>query len=74
MRRTLHLLTGPPAVALAAIEQQHREPGTAVTVVLLHGAAAPPLPDGVAVRRVGRDLGYGKLLELIFESDQVVTW
>jgi len=26
------------------------------------------------VRHVPRDLGYGELLELIFESDQVISW
>lgn len=74
MRKTLHLLKGTSAGALAAIEQQHGEPGTTVTVVLLHGAVAPCLPSGVAVKHVGRDLGYGELLDLIFESDQVITW
>jgi hypothetical protein len=74
MRTTLHLLTHAPGAALAAIDRQHREPDTRVTVVLLHGGAAPSLPRGVAVRHVPRDLGYGELLELIFESDQVVSW
>ena len=74
MRTTLHLLKDAPGAALVAIERQHREPDTRVTVVLLHGAAVPSLPRGVAVRHVPRDLGYGELLELIFESDQVISW
>ena len=32
------------------------------------------LPASVRVRRLDADLSYGELLELIFESDQVVTW
>lgn len=74
MRKTLHLLKGTAPGALTTIAQQHGEPGTTVTVVLLHGAAAPPLPPGVAVKHVGRELGYGELLDLIFESDQVIAW
>jgi len=74
MRTTLHLLKGAPGAALAAIERQHREPDTSVTVVLLHGAPTPSQPRGVAVWHVPGDLGYGALLELIFESDQVIAW
>ena len=74
MRKALHLLTGGDCpLALPAIEQQLREPDTAVTVVLLHDAPVPALPDGVAVRRI-EDLTYSGLLDLIFESDQVITW
>ena len=74
MRKALHLLTGGDCpLALPAIEQQLRDPSATVTVVLLHGAPAPALPDGVAVRRI-EDLTYGELLDLIFESDQVITW
>ena len=75
MRKALHLLTGGDcSLALPAIAQQLRDPDTAVTVVLLHDAPVPALPDGVAVRRIDQDLTYGELLDLIFESDQVITW
>ncbi len=74
MRKALHLLTGGDCPrALPAIEQHLRDPDTAVTVVLLHDAPVPALPDGVAVRRI-EDLTYSELLDLIFESDQVITW
>ena len=46
---------------------------TGVMHPLLHDAPAPPLPAGVAVRRIG-DLTYAELLDLIFGSDQVITW
>jgi hypothetical protein len=44
-----------------------------VTVVLLDGAHAA-LPAGAAVKRFGPDLDYNTLLDLIFESDHVITW
>jgi len=55
------------------IERNLREPGAHVTVVLLDGAHAA-LPAGAAVKRLGPDLDYNTLLDLIFESDHVVTW
>jgi hypothetical protein len=70
----LHLLRdGSPRLAGAVIERNLRQPGARVTVVLLDGAAASP-PVGVAVKRLGPDLDYNALLDLIFESDHVVTW
>jgi hypothetical protein len=75
MRAVLHLLSGShTALALPVIEQQRREPETRVTVVLLPGADAPVLPDGVTARRVDHDLTHSQLLDLIFESDQVIAW
>ena len=74
MPRFLHLVKGDsPAVASAVIERNLREPGANVTVVLLD-VAPPALPAGAAVKRLGSDLDYDGLLELIFESDHVVTW
>jgi hypothetical protein len=74
MARALHLLKGEdPALALATIAAQLRDHDT-VTVVLLHGAPAPALPAGVAVRRLSADLTHGQLLELIFASDRVIAW
>jgi hypothetical protein len=70
----LHLLKhDSPPLAGTVIEQTLRQPGAQVTVVLLDGAAAS-LPAGVAVKRLGPDLDYNGLLDLIFESDHVVTW
>jgi hypothetical protein len=64
MARFLHLIKrdSPPLAS-----------GAEVIVVLLDGAA-PDLPAGVAVKRLGADLDHDKLLDLIFESDHVVTW
>jgi hypothetical protein len=74
MSSFLHLVKADsPALAGAVIERNAREPGARVTVVLLDGARAP-VPAGAAVRRLGADLDYGALLDLIFESDHVVTW
>ena len=76
MASYLHLLRADSApVAASAIETSSREPGAQVTVVLLDGAAAPALPDGVRVRRLAHgDLDYAGLLELIFAHDRVVSW
>ena len=73
MARFLHLLKrDSPPMAAAVIEQNRREPGTEVTVVLLD--AAIESPKDVTVKTLGRGLDYGQLLELIFASDHVVTW
>jgi hypothetical protein len=72
MARFLHLLKGDsPSLAATVIEEQRQQPGTEVIVVLLEGGRAP---DGLAVKKIGTDLDYPQLLELIFESDHVVTW
>jgi hypothetical protein len=74
MARFLHLVKGDsPPVANSVIERNLREPGAHVTIVLLDGADAA-LPAGAAVKRLGSDLDYNTLLDLIFESDHVVTW
>ena len=74
MAKFLHLVKGDsPPVANAVIERTLREPGARVTIVLLDGAHAA-LPAGAAVKRLGSDLDYNTLLDLIFESDHVVTW
>jgi hypothetical protein len=74
MGRVLHVLKGAePALALATIGGQAAD-GDDVSVALLHGAPVPPLPPGVRVLHVPDDTSYERLLELIFEADQVVTW
>jgi hypothetical protein len=74
MASFLHLVKADsPPLARAVIEDNVRQPGAQVTVVLLDGAAADP-PLGAAIKRLGRDLDYNALLDLIFESDHVVTW
>ena len=80
MPHVLHLLKSDNhPTALSVIEHQARQPGTTVTVVLLHGASAPALPDGVTVRRLSEnaregDLTHSQLLDLIFTADSVVVW
>lgn len=73
MPRFLHLLKrDSPPLAAAVVAQNLREPGAEVTVVLLDGMLEAPA--GVEARRLGLDLDYNQLLDLIFESDHVVTW
>jgi hypothetical protein len=74
MARALHVWKGgDAALALATIERQLAA-GDAVSVALLRGAAAPALPAGVPVHRVPGEWSYDRLLEAVFEADQVVTW
>ena len=74
MPRFLHLIKrDSPHLAADIVARQLQEPGAEVTVVLLDGVS-PSLPVGVAVKRLGTDLDHHKLLDLIFESDHVVTW
>ena len=75
MATILHLLKGRGSpLVCPVVDAQRSEPGAAVTVVLLPGATPPPLPPDVRVRRVDEDLSWAGLLDLIFESDRVVTW
>jgi len=73
MARFLHLLKrDSPVMAGAVVEKNRREAGAEVTVVLLDDATPPPAH--VTIRRLGADLDYPALLELIFASDHVVSW
>ncbi len=83
MPQVLHLIkSSVPAYTLSLIRRQSREPNTILTVVLLHGAAPPPLPTGVRIHRLVDDastrssdaLTYSQLLDLIFAADQVIAW
>ena len=75
MTAVLHLLTnGDRTRALPVIERQRGDADTSVAVVLLPGATASPLPDGLVARRVPDELSYEELLDLIFASDQIVAW
>jgi hypothetical protein len=76
MATFLHLLKkDSPALAVPVIAGNCREPGARVTVVLLDGPSSPALPPAVQVRRLASDdLDYSGLLDLIFESDHVVSW
>jgi len=76
MARFLHILKGDPGpLAEPVIEENCRQPGADVTVVLLEDAPPPVLPPAARIRRLGAgDLDYASLLDLIFESDHVVTW
>jgi hypothetical protein len=73
MAKVLHLLKGAGLdLAIDAINGQAAA-GDLVTVAILEGAA-PPLPASVTVRRLGADLTYPDLIDLIFEAEQVVPW
>jgi hypothetical protein len=74
MATALHLLKGAHTeLALTTIGGQLAA-GEAVTLALLHGASAPPVPPGVRVVRVPDELSHDGLLELIFAADHVTTW
>jgi hypothetical protein len=74
MPKILHLLKdGDTSLALATMARQVAA-GDTVTVVALHGAAAPSLPAGLALRRAPEELSYDALLEAMFEADQVIAW
>ena len=70
----LHLIKNGDTRLARAVIDQNLGAGDRVTVALLPGAAAPALPAGVAVHRVPDDFSYERLLELIFEADQVIAW
>jgi hypothetical protein len=76
MATFLHLLkTDTSPLALPVIEENRREPGARITVVLLGAAPAPALPADITVRRLAEgDLDYSSLLDLIFATDHVITW
>ena len=74
MAIVLHLLKSPATTLARTVIDQHARAGQRVTVVLLPGGAAPALPSGVRVRRLDADLSYAQLLDLVFESDHVITW
>ena len=75
MARFLHLVKSDSSPLAAAVAARNLgQPAGEVTVVLLAGAAAPSVAPGVTVKRLGVDLDYGQLLDLIFASDHVMTW
>ena len=74
MAVVLHLLKSADATFPREVIEQQQGAGDRVTVAVLPGADAAALPPGVSVRRVRSDLSYEELLELIFASDQVITW
>jgi len=74
MASVLHLLKSAETALAGAVIDQHARAGERVTVVLLPGGAAPALPSGVRVHRLDADLSYAQLLDLVFESDHVITW
>jgi hypothetical protein len=51
-----------------------RAPDATVTVVMLDGSAPPILPPGARLLRLGEGLDHAGLLDLIFESDHVISW
>lgn len=74
MATVLHLLKAADTTLARAAIARGLGAGDRVTVVLLPGATRPELPAAAVVRRVPDELSYERLLELIFESDQVITW
>jgi hypothetical protein len=74
MAAVLHVLKTPDATLARAAIEQGLGAGDRVTAVLLPGAGRLELPRDVRVRHVPGDCSYSQLLDLIFESDQVIAW
>ena len=73
MARYLHLVP-QDAGALVGPVIASADSGAEITVVLLDGGAAPPVPAGARVLRLGDGLDYRGLLDLVFASDHVIAW
>ena len=74
MATVLHLLKGPATTLARTVIDHHVRAGDRVCVVVLPGGVASDLPPDVQVHRLDADLSYTELLDLIFESDHVITW
>jgi hypothetical protein len=78
MAQVVHLLKAPPDAVAATTMRSQVEAGDRVIVVLLERAAAgaerAAIAAGITVRRVPADLDYAQLVDLVFESDQVIAW
>jgi hypothetical protein len=83
MPRVLHLVKDPAnRLAFDVLAAQARDPAIALAVVLLQDAAAlaEPLPGEVVRLGDGASgspypaIDHGRLLDLIFAADTVVTW
>jgi hypothetical protein len=74
MARVLHVFKGDHAAAAGAVIARAVAAGDQVEVAVVGGVEAPPLPGSVTVHRVPDQVSYERLAELIFSSDQVVTW
>jgi hypothetical protein len=74
MAAVLHLVDGELTALAAETMRAQLAAGDRLTVVRLEGAPAPTVPAGVTLRRVPDDLGYSQLLDLVFASDQVISW
>ncbi len=84
MPRVLHLIKDPSnRVVFDVLAQQARDPGLALSVVLLQQAVdlRDPLPGEVFRLAEGSSktspypaIDHARLLDLIFSADTVVTW
>ena len=74
MARVLHVLKGDHTREAVSVITPQVAAGDHVTVAVLGDVAVPSLPPGVEIHRVPTDVSYERLLELIFTSDNVVTW
>ncbi len=74
MSRVLHLVKDGELGLLEPTLQRQAAAGDHVTVVLIGGAECAIPADGIDVRRLPGDLDYDRLLDLVFEADQVVAW
>jgi len=73
MARELHLLKADAPGLAGSLIARAADTAT-VTVVLLDASEPPPLPAAVRVLRLGAEVDYGGVLDLMFEADRVVAW
>ena len=74
MARVLHLFKGDHTTEAVSVITPQLAAGDHVTVAILGGVAPSSLPPGVEIHRVPEEASYERLLELIFASDNVITW
>ena len=74
MADVLHLVDAELSVLADEMMRHQIAAGDRLTVVRLQGAPTPRVPEGATLRRVPEDLTYSQLLDLVFASDQIVSW
>jgi hypothetical protein len=74
MASVLHLVDRELSALASETMRTQLAAGDRLTVVRLEGAPRPAVPDGVTLHHVPDDLTYSQLLDLVFASDQVISW
>lgn len=74
MATVLHLVDDELSALASETIRAQLAAGDRLTMVRLDGAPGPAVPDGVTLHRVPGDLTYSQLLDLVFASDQIISW